>query len=442
MKEIVLIVTVGKSRDPVVVAHRDLNPMFTVFVASKKTSTQSGSEYVLHHDGEITSSVKGTYTPHGSQTAIITQLNLEPNQYKVALVEDPDNVTEVYKVIMDAYVAIQESHPHAEVVIEMTAGTKCMSAAATIVAYEESLRLSAVQGTRTDLVQVWGNSFRGNQSLRIAEHRRAIRIVQQRLQSRHYRDAKRRCEESLVDVDQTTSEVKQLKKLRDISAAFMHWDEFQHDQALTLLRRYGSEMSKLVTFLSNVEKNKNKFQNYYQGQPASEGHSIGIEIVADVYLNAIRRGEQGRYDDAIGRLYRALELQAQVLLLNYGNIRTNNVSLVDIESRVSPTVLQVLKKQGDQDKIKIALLDSYRLLADLIPAVKSVIADHMSELTGLLDIRNDSILAHGLTVITEEKYTKFLAFVTRFFRALDKALQRSRGIEDYPQLHTEVSLEV
>jgi hypothetical protein len=49
------------------------------------------------------------------------------------------------------------------------------------------------------------------------------------------------------------------------------------------------------------------------------GH--GYEIVEDLLLNAERRAMQDRYDDAVGRLYRALELLVQIRLLQTYDIK-------------------------------------------------------------------------------------------------------------------------
>src|SRR5262249_16501330 len=58
-----------------------------------------------------------------------------------------------------------------------------------------------------------------------------------------------------------------------------------------------------------------------------EDRAHGFEWVEDLLLNAERRSSQGRCDDAVGRVYRAVELTAQVWLKERHGVDTGDVDL-------------------------------------------------------------------------------------------------------------------
>ncbi|MDB9309098.1 hypothetical protein PN471_10700 [Aphanizomenon sp. CS-733/32] len=73
------------------------------------------------------------------------------------------------------------------------------------------------------------------------------------------------------------------------------------------------EIRNLALFLKCVINSRGQIDEKFDSSNGTEGH--GYEIVQDLILNAERRATQQRYDDAVGRLYRALELLAQIRLL-------------------------------------------------------------------------------------------------------------------------------
>ncbi|HIE31816.1 MAG TPA: TIGR02710 family CRISPR-associated protein, partial [Methanosarcinales archaeon] len=144
-----------------------------------------------------------------------------------------------------------------------------------------------------------------------------------------------------------------------------------------------------------------------------KGH--GYELVEDLLLNSERRASQGRYDDAVGRLYRALELLVQIRLkLQYG-IKTDDVDVKKIPQEYREEYEP--KNDMKDRKNKIGLKESYELLAKLNdddPLAK-IYLSRKSELIGLLEVRNLSIFAHGFRPITKEEYNIFNTFFENFF---------------------------
>lgn len=77
------------------------------------------------------------------------------------------------------------------------------------------------------------------------------------------------------------------------------------------------------------------------------------EIVEDLLLNAKRRVAQELYDDAVERLYRALELLAQIRLSTY-NIKTGDVDIQQLPESLQAKYADPTLRSQD-GKIQLAL---------------------------------------------------------------------------------------
>lgn len=126
--------------------------------------------------------------------------------------------------------------------------------------------------------------------------------------------------------------------------------------------------------------------------------------IADLINNAKRRGDiEHKFDDAVARLYRTVELIAQYRLRKEYKLEPSNLNVESI-----PQVLR--EKWGitkADEKIKIALEGDYELLAAKGDSIGKKFTED-KEFGGLLSKRNCSILAHGLEPLNKEVYQKLL----------------------------------
>lgn len=135
---------------------------------------------------------------------------------------------------------------------------------------------------------------------------------------------------------------------------------------------------------------------------------VGSEIFHELLANAERRAKQGRYDDAVGRLYRAIELRGQQLAsekLNYG------IELgVLLRKNVSPETYEKITKKLKLDKTRNDGKHDLGLkkLYDLLRIERGgQYADVNSRLGKHLDVRNKSLLAHGLKPVSKGAFWEF-----------------------------------
>src|SRR5207248_7955145 len=93
-----------------------------------------------------------------------------------------------------------------------------------------------------------------------------------------------------------------------------------------------------------------------------EDNSPSMQHVVDLLANARRRKAEGRIDDAVARLYRAIESLAQVALAQRYQI--NNTKQVLLERVPEPLHGQWISR-ADEGMVFLGLQDAYALLDGL-----------------------------------------------------------------------------
>jgi CRISPR-associated protein (TIGR02710 family) len=194
------------------------------------------------------------------------------------------------------------------------------------------------------------------------------------------------------------------------------WDLFQHKEAARKLSRAVSEAvaiteawedSVKVQVLRTLEEQVKHLEILAQKISVDE---ISPELLGDLLANAQRRADQGRYDDAITRLYRSIELAMEIELYDKLKIRIRDPKTFpeDLksfrgdfrESRGIRENLEVandlLSRRGHQNTLTRTLLEAYQ-----------------GQLGGLMERRNQSILAHGLNPVKQEDFVKFWEFLNQ-----------------------------
>lgn len=125
--------------------------------------------------------------------------------------------------------------------------------------------------------------------------------------------------------------------------------------------------------------------------------------VIDLLANAYRRWQERRLDDAVARLYRAVEALAQDRLRAiHGIADTGNVPLERL-----PEPLRSEKAAAcTEGTVKLALQDDYALLRALGDELgQRFYTSHLAERErSPLQARNRSILAHGFAPVSEKDF--------------------------------------
>lgn len=224
----------------------------------------------------------------------------------------------------------------------------------------------------------------------------------------------------------------QLSALGFWTDAFDAWDAFNHSAALKYFDRLHKERS---ADQATVEYWQKQLQRILSSRavvdpspesrdwPRNLGH--GFEAVEDLCLNAQRRAEQRRFDDGVGRLYRAMELLAQIELKKTFSLSTSNIEIDSLPGDIQEEYRRKLELSGKK-KLEIGLTDSFDLLAKLGSSMGLNWKAKRGELVNSLKTRNTSLFAHGFTTVDHKGWNGFLSVFGGFIlQEIDQVIRRS-----------------
>jgi CRISPR-associated protein (TIGR02710 family) len=235
--------------------------------------------------------------------------------------------------------------------------------------------------------------------------------------------------------------------LLNLITGYKKWDLMEWEEASNLFKGIDLtssisektvENQKFLNTLANLynkmdPKNKDKLPD----TSAPRNKTIPyIMILADMLNNAQRRIGEGKYDDAVARLYRSVELISQIMLLDKG--------IDEINGRIcfSDLIIQI-KNSSDLEKYRsrIEKQDTQELRKDMGARAKFQLLmdigdargwNHYSKIRTDMENRNNSIMAHGLKPVGKNAADRFYASVLDFSydifnkKTMEKFMQQSQ----------------
>lgn len=411
----ILFVTVGGSHQPIITAIKSLAPDRIIFICSNGSK---GSVSQLIGEGTPCEVRRGSEVIDKLPNIPI-QLGLgnhfNPDSDLVRL-DNPDDLGECYQLITEKVRELQRESPNYQIYADYTGGTKTMSLALGAVALDHNFSLFlTTSATRENLIKVErGESTERAPTTSVAVERTLNQTLPSLLEKYNYPAAIAQLQSLLQSLELPSDQKRRIRELRDCCAGLDAWDRFDHAQAWLLLEPRMRHIQQLGMFLKRVVHSRTLIDPSFQAETRIPGH--GYELVEDLLLNAERRAAQERYDDAVGRIYRALELLAQICLVQSYGIQTGDVDLTKLpedlrkeyENRRSPAT----------GKIQLALRDSYELLKQLKnDPVGMLYQERANALMDILKVRNNSLFAHGFKPISSQDYHKMNDVIVSFIKA-------------------------
>jgi CRISPR-associated protein (TIGR02710 family) len=418
--KIFLLLTVGGSHQPILRSIQQNQPDFVHFICSDDCGRTPGSYTQVLGKGKVLKSRYDLAQP--DLPNIATLAGLTDDSYEVHRIRHFDNLNDCYLTSMELIEHLHKELGNATIIADYTGGTKSMTAGLAAAALDDGrCEIRLVVGERRDLdktadktefvrpIQVWDTQVK-----------RRMRAANELVSRFDYAGAARLLEETAA---RFASDIvlDMLKRWLSLCRAFDAWDQFDHGTARQLLDPYRGVVDSYKTFLALV----------------LEGRGHGFELVEDLLLNAERRGVQGRYDDAVGRVYRAAELTAQIWLKQRHGIETANVDITLV-----PTVMRELLEKDSDEKgtIKIGLLRAWDLIMSYPnDSVGEYFNQQRNVVMKFLSTRNNSLFAHGVKPVRENDY-RLNALPLRVF--LEGAIERAivslggKRVMALPQLPT------
>lgn len=305
--------------------------------------------------------------------------DLQP--YEMVNIKDMNDVNEVFEKLSSKVRDLRKEGY--EVVVDFTSGTKAMSAGAVLAATSEGTTISYIAGERVEgRVPIGSEQILTNFPLKgMIETQKKI---MKELFNTYQFEAVLKLLDELEEMTAEPSIKRELDEKREIAEGYYFWDRFEHEKAKEMLSEIDSIPAQNKEFLGRL-LNSEMREAFY---------------IADLLNNAKRRKEEGKYDDAVARLYRTMELVAQYILKEKYGIATSNLELEKIPEELRDKYGAYRTEEG---KIKLGLYRSYEFLNDLGEEVGEKFYMN-SRIQDALSKRNLSILAHGLEPVSRDTF--------------------------------------
>jgi CRISPR-associated protein (TIGR02710 family) len=412
----ILMLTVGGSHQPIVTAIHTLQADRVVFICS---AGSRGSETQVRGEGNPCEVRRGTEVierlPNIPKQAGLDD-RFDPNR-DLILIQEPDDLSECYQKASSGIQTIHREFPDAQIMADYTGGTKSMSVGLAIAALDHQATLYVTTGNRTNIIKV----DRGELTAQaVVAPLVAQRMIEQFLpivlQQYNYPAAIAELKRLLSSMALPSETKRQIQDLYACCSGLDAWDRFEHDEALQLLETQmkRSEIKQLVIFLKRVISSRGQIDQKFDASNGTNGHNY--EIVQDLLLNAERRATQERYDDAVGRLYRAIELLAQIRLLKSHSIKTGNVETQQLPESLREEYEKM--RSPVTGKIQLALRNSYELLSKLPDdPLGKLYLESARKILNALETRNNSLFAHGFQPITGSDYQNVSKVIVNFVQS-------------------------
>lgn len=319
-----------------------------------------------------------------------------------------------------------------DLIVDYTGGTKTMSSALVLATINQTSTFSYISGEERDKDGI-GVVIDGKEKmLRIKnpwdelaiEERKRIQLL---FNSGRYSLAKETAESAKQKVSEKERSFYEM--LSTLIDSYLLWDSFKYNEARNKMGRaiHDLEMccstldsshplSKLlnhmkenIEFLKNIDSEKNR--------------------VLDLLSNAKRRAEiESRYDDAIIRIYRAIEKFAQLELKKHGLDASN----IDENSLPQSIRKEIKEKYFNERKRKIQtpLYGSCTILKAIEEEKGEKGFGHRffekyTELNnGIIENRNLSVIVHGENPLNKEKFEKAWKTALEFLEIREEDLPK------------------
>jgi CRISPR-associated protein (TIGR02710 family) len=401
-----LIISVGGTIDPIVVSIAEQRPSLVIFFASEKT---------IESIGEI--------------KARLRQDNIHFDNRNV-MIPDPEDLESCYAIALEcAEIAVEGGRWAADVVVDFTGGTKAMTAALTLATVGKGFAFSYVGGRERSKE---GRDVVTTGSERIVRRRDPFvlyAVHERRRLAQYFNQYQFQAAEAVARDLQARPifepERAAFEFIGDVAAGYEAWDRFLFDKAQERLK---SAYSKWAPAIS-----ANPSLRYATLHPAVQAHVTRLGLILkktrglhqedsvlaeELLANAARRAKEGKYDDAIVRLYRALELGGQVAVRRTLGCGTDKVPVESLPASLREDY-QRKYAHRDSNFVQIPLEATYRLLEALDQPEGKQFACRSEQIKKVQSARNDSWLAHGLAPCRDETYGS-LSLLVREILAIEE----------------------
>lgn len=396
--ETTMIMSLGGSPEPLKKSITLYNPEKIVFLASHDSVSLAGD--------------------------VLTVCSKKPKAvYEIT--ENPNSMFESYKAARRCVDrVVRDGVPLCDVVVDYTGGTKVMTASLILATIGGPFRFNYVGGdmrAKDGLgVVIDGHeriySEMNPWSVFAEEERRQIIVLFNQRRYGSVVEIIDRCREK----DLPEEIVLYFNFVSFFAEAFMYWEQFNHSVAR---KKMGLGFSALDLFLKRYpDPDMEALECQLKEADSHLGEIIDLTgnmkilhpiLVEDILDNARRRMDDKAFDDAAARIYRALELYGQIL---FSEATGSENSAVNPEIVPEAIREKFMRKYFDAETgfLKLPLNATFEFLRNIGHEAGVRFFNNIKEIEKIQTNRNYSILAHGITPVTEHGVKVIWDTVSRF----------------------------
>jgi CRISPR-associated protein (TIGR02710 family) len=391
----VLLISIGSSVPQTIFSLKANCPKYVIFVVSNATYN-----YVEQIKKES-----------GLEFTATEQIHIENNE---------NDITACYKKIVREVPPIlgRWRKSYENVVIDYTGGTKVMSVAIVLATIESCSQYCYISGHKREgpgMRVVSGSEqpvFRQNPWEELCV--RDLNKIDLMFSRARYKTSVEIMNDIIQKVNVEKREI--FKAIKDILEGYAHWDDFRHNKAIDSftrgvnnLRRYKlineKDIGRIIGLVENHLKIIKKAIDGPKKNPTF--------LIKDIISNAWRRMKlEEKYDDAVARLYSAIERVAKFRLLEHYGIDNSSARGEQIPESIRPSFQNCLDKETGT--YRFGLQKSFELLCALGDEIGKEYGKCFSKIKKIMDMRNQSILAHGNDPVSRDLCYQMFEFVIKF----------------------------
>lgn len=361
------------------------------------------------------------------------------------LLRDPEKIDIVQGVIADAIRKhVDCGGVVSDIRIDITAGTKPMSAAAALVAVEYGLKIYYVTGERQE-----GRVLSGTEQVVSLATGRYIAERTLAGAASAYRSGNYQASSALAAEARNLYGGKRYAEAADaleaLAAGYSRWEAFHYRPAADALEgalrlpavgrwELTRKIGLSVKLLKEIAEEQERIRDDAPFKPRSEAFAI------DLVESARRRISHGFYDDAVARLYRCVEYLSQLALSRDFDQPTSGISMTFMKDVASSAGAEFRRRFEEKQrmtregrKYEVGLQEGFEILAAKGHSLGLAFVGKKAEFQKLLYKRNHSCMGHGMILTKEETAQSFLGMIEGFARMtvtrFDDMLEQARFAE-------------
>jgi len=427
-RRLCLLTSVGSTPEPVIECIKQLEPTHVCFFVSPQSREQTLEQEIIPRLKSSKAQDRLSYS-HYVETP------------------DPESLEECYRVLRQAVPTLLSGwhiNPD-ELVVDITGGTKVMTASLVIATLRYTPRYYYVGSKSLEARTENQNGWRvrsGDERVIQAANPWQLYAEEELQQMAVLFDSgrfsvARELAEKIARMVHQEQRALYMGVCQAIEA-YAAWDLFAYRKATNLMKQSIAKIlpyalardstSDPIARLGAQLKNHKDLLEKLAGMSCLSKPELHRLQTLDLLANARRRGAlEGRYDDAVARLYAALESLARDQLKDKYGIDNGSAAPEQIPESIRMDFVARYSRDG---RLSFGLEASYILLAELGDTLGLKYRQRSKELRNVLNARNQSRLAHGAQPVEESTFKNLWQITLEFANVHEQELP------EFPRLQT------